>query len=80
MSVRYTHDDLRDLDQISSYLADRNIAAGAALLEAIEALVSCLERFPYSAQQTERVCAPLRCPAFHTSCSTPSRGAGLVIH
>ncbi len=53
MSVRYTREALRDLDQISSYIAARNIPAAAALLDAIEATVARLERFPLSAQQTE---------------------------
>jgi addiction module RelE/StbE family toxin len=53
MSARYTRDALRDLDQISSYLAERNPAVAAGLLDAVEAVVARLARFPLSAQATE---------------------------
>ncbi len=53
MSARYTRDALRDLDQISSYLAEHDPAVAAALLDAIEAVVARLARFPLSAQATE---------------------------
>lgn len=53
MSVRYTREALDDLNQISSYLAKHNPAVAAALLEAVEAVVARLDRFPMSAQATE---------------------------
>lgn len=53
MSVRYTRDALRDLDQISSYIARQNVKAAADLLAAIETVVARLERFPRSAPMTE---------------------------
>jgi toxin ParE1/3/4 len=53
VSVRYTRDALHDLDQISSYLAKRNIRAAAAILDAVETVVARLGRFPYSSQTTE---------------------------
>ncbi len=53
MTVRYTRDALQDLDQISAYLTERNPKTAAAVLDAVETVVSRLDRFPYSAQQTE---------------------------
>jgi plasmid stabilization system protein ParE len=53
MSVRYTRNALDDLDQISSYLADRNPAAADRFLGAIADVTARLDRFPYSAPQTE---------------------------
>ncbi|MBM3526964.1 MAG: type II toxin-antitoxin system RelE/ParE family toxin [Alphaproteobacteria bacterium] len=53
MSVRYTRDALHDLDQISSYIAQHNTRAAAAVLEAVETVARRLGRFPYSAQATE---------------------------
>jgi addiction module RelE/StbE family toxin len=66
MSVRYTRDALRDLEQISSYLAEQNAPAAAGLLDAVEKIVARLNRFPYSAPQTEmsgiRAASVLRYP------------------
>lgn len=53
MSVRYTRDALRDLDQISAYIARQNVKAAADLLAAVETVVARLERFPISAPETE---------------------------
>jgi addiction module RelE/StbE family toxin len=53
MSVRYTRDALRDLDQISAYLARHNVSAATDFLASIEAIVARLERFPRSAPETE---------------------------
>jgi addiction module RelE/StbE family toxin len=53
MSVRYTRNALRDLDQISSYLEERNAIAAARFVDAVETVIARLERFPLSAPQTE---------------------------
>jgi len=53
MSVRYTRDALRDLDQISAYIARHNANAAADLLTSVETVVARLDRFPRSAQETE---------------------------
>jgi addiction module RelE/StbE family toxin len=53
VSVRYTSDALRDLDQISSYIARQNVNAAADLMAAVETVVARLERFPRSAPETE---------------------------
>ena len=53
MTVRFTRDALHDLDQISTYLAERNRPAADAVLNTIERVVSRLERFPHSAPETE---------------------------
>ena len=53
MTVRYTRDALQDLNEISSYLAERSPSAAAAVLDTIERTASRLDRFPYSAQETE---------------------------
>lgn len=53
MSARYTRDALRDLDQISSYLAKHDPVIASALLNAVELVVARLARFPLSAQETE---------------------------
>lgn len=53
MSVRYTRDALRDLDQISSYVAEQNVAAAAGFLDAVETVTARLDRFPFSAPQSE---------------------------
>jgi len=53
VNVRYTRNALRDLEQISSYLAARNVKVAADVLAAVEDVASRLERFPYSAQATE---------------------------
>lgn len=81
MSVRYTRDALRDLDQISSYLADHDPAVAAALLDAVDAVVARLARFPFSAQATEmpgvRAAPVLRYPyiVFYTA-----EAGDVVIH
>lgn len=81
MSVRYTREALRDLDQISSYLAQHDPAVAAALLDAVDAVVSRLARFPHSAQATEmpgvRAAPVLRYPyiIFYTA-----EYGGVVIH
>ena len=53
MSARYTREALADLDQISTYLAQRNPAAAGGFLNAVEAVVERLTRFPQSAQTTK---------------------------
>jgi len=53
VTVRYTRDALRDLDEIAAYLTERNPLAAAAVLDAVEKVAARLERFPYSAPQTE---------------------------
>jgi toxin ParE1/3/4 len=53
VSVRYTRDALRDLDQISAYIARQNVKAAADLLAAVETVVARLERFPHSAPESE---------------------------
>lgn len=53
MSLRYTREAIRDLDQISSYLAERNPIVAAAFLDAVETVARRLEQFPRSAAQTE---------------------------
>jgi addiction module RelE/StbE family toxin len=53
MSVRYTRDALRDLDQISAYIARHNVNAAADFLASVETVVARLERFPRSAPETE---------------------------
>lgn len=53
MSVRYTREALRDIDQISSYIAERNVGVAAAFLESVASVVQRLERYPYSAQKTK---------------------------
>jgi plasmid stabilization system protein ParE len=53
VSVRYTRDALEDLEQISAYLGELNPSAAAAVLDAIERVISRLDRFPHSAPETE---------------------------
>lgn len=53
MSVRYTREALRDLDQISSYIAERHVGAAGAFLASVASVVQRLERYPRSAQNTE---------------------------
>jgi addiction module RelE/StbE family toxin len=81
MTVRYTREALRDLEQISSYLATRNRTAAAALLGAIETTVSRLARFPQSAQQTEMMgvrAAPV--PGFPYIIFYAEDGRSVTIH
>jgi addiction module RelE/StbE family toxin len=53
MSVRYTREALQDVDEIASYIAERNPRAAAKVVEAVEAVVARLDRFPLSAPHTE---------------------------
>jgi len=53
MSLRYTRDALRDIDEISTYIGEHNVVAGAAFLDAFAAVARRLEQFPHSAQLTE---------------------------
>lgn len=53
MTVRYTRDALEDLDRISAYLEELNPSAAAAVLNAIERVISRLGRFPHSAPEIE---------------------------
>jgi len=72
MSLRYPREALRDLDEISSYIADHNLKAAVAFLNAVETVAQRLERFPQSAMETEmagvRAAPVLRFPylIFHT--------------
>jgi plasmid stabilization system protein ParE len=54
MRVRYTETALRELDEILSYIADRNITAAASVRARVERLVGQLAGFPYMAQETEQ--------------------------
>ncbi len=53
MRLRYTREALRDLDEISSYIAEQNRTAATAFLNAIAAVAQRLVQFPLSAAETE---------------------------
>lgn len=46
MKVRYTRTALRELEEISTYLGDRNPAAAAAVIARIERVVRWIADFP----------------------------------
>ena len=83
MSLRYTREALHDLDEISSYIAERNVSAAGAFLDAVATVALRLEQFPLSAVTTEmtgvRATPVLRFPyiIFYT---VEEGGDGVIIH
>lgn len=82
MPLRFTRDALRDLDEISSYIAERNVGAAAAFLSAVDVVTQRLAQFPRSAAETEmdgvRAAQVLRFP--YIVFYTVEDGAGVIVH
>jgi addiction module RelE/StbE family toxin len=82
MHLRYTREALRDLDEISSYIAERNVAAAAAFLNAVATVAQRLAQFPLSAAETEmtgvRAAQVLRFP--YIIFYTVEDGDDVVVH
>ncbi len=54
MKIRYTAKALRQLDEIFSYIAERNPSAARRVKARIKGAIKRLNRHPYSARPTER--------------------------
>ena len=53
MSVVYTQSAIADIDQIFSYIAERNPRAAVAVVDTVEATVARIGSFPLSAASTD---------------------------
>jgi toxin ParE1/3/4 len=66
MKVRWTETALLEVDNIFSYIHERNPSAASAVVERIEALTALLEEFPFAGHVTDeadvRMLAVVRYP------------------